>query len=761
MSTTFATTTQKAQTFSGSIRLLLGLIEKLIRARFKTLSQVSAKTIAEFSGGNARVAIALAGTIGKNETIAGVTDEDLFARLFKQRHEHDPSLLLIAQACSLVYSFQGDAITGGDAELPVFAAMTGENVDQVFRGVVQLKDRELVQQRSVWRAVLPHAIANRLAKMALQNIPREKTQTHLIDGSSERLLKSFSRRLGYLHDSDLAVRLVEEWLAEGGLLSDIANLNTLGIAMFDNIAPVSPEAVLATLERVPPETLAKRDTFAKIIWSISYDPKFFERSVELLVRIGAKEQPDHSGDGDRYLTSLFFLAFSGTHASIEQRVKVLDALLRSDDPYHRRVGVHGLRNMLEAWHFSSGFDFEFGARPRDFGFFPKTRAELKHWYVMALKLAEAIVQAGLPTAEEVAAALASKFRGLWSHAALRDELELIYKVIASGRFWRDGWIAICQTLEYDYKNLHNAARTRLVKLEKTLRPKGLLQNVRGIVLGDSAYGLDFDDLDYDGEDGDGSAGLEKIDRISASLGKDAAHSPEVIGALLPQLVTGEGRLWSFGQGVATGTDDPRTLWDSLVGQFGLAPVAQRNTQVLRGFLEGLNRRDLSLASDLLDDAVTNDVLAAWFPELQTSVVIDQRGVERLLHSVRFGQVPIRRFQVLAWGRASDSIRSADLKALLLALASKPSGWDVAIEILHMRLFSDRQDKKPIDQALVEVGQVLLKSFKFKRYNPNGDHRITSLVEILPRRARWYGHREGPMRAIKGRDSGTQDLRVRK
>jgi hypothetical protein len=287
----------------------LGLIEKLLRARFKSLSQVDAQTIANFSDGNARVAIALAGTVGKNETIAGITDEDLFGRLFRQRHEHDPSLLLIAQACSLVYSFQGEAISGDGAELPIFAAMIGKSVDEVFRGVVELKNRDLVQQRSVWRAVLPHGIANRLAKMALQSIPRETIEAHLINGGSERLLKSFSRRLGYLHDSDLAERLVKAWLAEGGLLSDVANLNTLRMAMFENIAPVCPEAVLADLERVPPEALANRDTFTKIIWSIAYDPKLFERGAELLIRVDAKEEPDHRRHKDRYLTALFFFIF--------------------------------------------------------------------------------------------------------------------------------------------------------------------------------------------------------------------------------------------------------------------------------------------------------------------------------------------------------------------------------------------------------------------------------------------------------------------
>lgn len=61
------------------------LIEKLIEKRFPALSQIDRRTIADSSGGNARVALALAGTIGKNETVAGLSDDLLFQRLFQQR----------------------------------------------------------------------------------------------------------------------------------------------------------------------------------------------------------------------------------------------------------------------------------------------------------------------------------------------------------------------------------------------------------------------------------------------------------------------------------------------------------------------------------------------------------------------------------------------------------------------------------------------------------------------------------------------------
>jgi hypothetical protein len=414
-----------------------GLMDKLLKERFKNLSQIDRGTIAKFSGGNAKVAIALAGTIAKNETVAGITDDELFGRLFRQRHEDDASLLLIAQACSLAYSFQGEAITGEDAELPVFAEMIGSTVDEVFRGVAELRGRELVQQRSVWRAVLPHAIANRLAKMALRNIPAERIQTVLINGASARLLKSFSRRLGYLHDSEPAIRLVDSWLAPGGILSDLANLNALGLAMFENIAPVAPDAVLAALERVPPETLTHREAFKRIIWSIAFEPELFERCAELLLRIGVTEQSDHRIESDRYFTSLFFIAFSGTHASVEQRIKVLEGLLRSDESYRRMVGIKALRNILEARHFGSGFEFEFGARPRDYGFYPKTEAELKHWYVSALKLVEVLARSDHPVAGAVRSAFASQcpIRHHFRHRYADCHVCFADTSVGMSRFW--------------------------------------------------------------------------------------------------------------------------------------------------------------------------------------------------------------------------------------------------------------------------------------------------------------------------------------
>lgn len=106
------------------------LIEQLVLRRYQHLSQVDARTIADASGGNARIAVALAETVKRSDSIAGLSNVELFQRLFWQRHDPNDSLLRAAKACSLVYSFDGKALFGDEAELPRLAALAGQPVEE-------------------------------------------------------------------------------------------------------------------------------------------------------------------------------------------------------------------------------------------------------------------------------------------------------------------------------------------------------------------------------------------------------------------------------------------------------------------------------------------------------------------------------------------------------------------------------------------------------------------------------------------------------
>lgn len=59
--------------------------EELLIRRFPSIGQANARRIAEFANGNARVALAIAERVGEGESLAQLSDAQLFNRLFDQR----------------------------------------------------------------------------------------------------------------------------------------------------------------------------------------------------------------------------------------------------------------------------------------------------------------------------------------------------------------------------------------------------------------------------------------------------------------------------------------------------------------------------------------------------------------------------------------------------------------------------------------------------------------------------------------------------
>ncbi len=711
------------------------LIEKLVQRRFSTLSGVDASRIAEFSGGNARIAIALAETIDRNETITGLKDEELFQRLFHQRHQPDESLLLAAQACSLVYSFNGDDVSdGSDAELVRLGTTIGKDPREMFRHVAELRRRDLVQRRGVWRAVLPHAIANRLAMIALQNIPFAVIEENLVDNAPERLLKSFSRRLGFLPDSRQAAGIVEKWLAPNGLLHNVTELNELGSALFENIAPVAPEAVLSTLERAllgQESTGAARHCarWVRLLRSLAYDATLFERSVELLLKIAeAADANDKSNEAKNAFSFLFFIIYSGTHATVEQRLRVVESLLRSDDAARRGLGVTALEAALEAWQFTQLYGFEFGARSRDYGYWPKDRSEVERWFRLTLNLVENVGCGHANSAPQVREALAKQFRGLWSKAAMYDELDRVCRAISANEFWPDGWIAVRTIQRFDAAGFGPEIVEKLDALERVLRPKELVEKVQSVVLS-SAARLSFDvDIEAGGDTGDVQTAYARLEATAEDLGKGVAADNDAFERVLPDLLTGEGRLWLFGRGLCKGSEDPARTWKRLLAQLAATSERDRRVQVLGGFLYGLGERDPELANTLLDEAVDDDVVGPSYPVLQASLVIDKRGFDRIMHSLKLGKAPIQTYRMLVAGRLTDPIPGDDFKRMVLEIAARSEGYPVALEIVYMRLHSERDGKQGYTADVLDAGRELLRQIRFTRHNRE-DHRFGEIAKM--------------------------------
>ena len=169
------------------------IVQALISRRFPQLGRVNCQMIAEFSGGNARLGLALADAVGDTENLSDFSNAQIFDRLFYQGGARDPALLAAAQALALVYSYSIRADEDGADELATLASLAGQDRRALFAATQTLVGRQLAQQRGHWRAILPPAVSNRLASDALDNIPPEDLPDAFENLASPRLLKSFGQ----------------------------------------------------------------------------------------------------------------------------------------------------------------------------------------------------------------------------------------------------------------------------------------------------------------------------------------------------------------------------------------------------------------------------------------------------------------------------------------------------------------------------------------------------------------------------------------
>jgi hypothetical protein len=704
------------------------LIEKLLLRRVEGLSHVNANSIAKFANGNARVALALAGTIESGESVASLRNANLFERLFRQRNDSSNSLLLSAQACSLAYSFQGeDASNGEDAELAKLALVVGKDVRSLHTDISELQRRDLLQRRGVWRALLPHAIANRLAATALENILPQDIQ-QLFATAPPRLLKSVSRRIGYLHTSEHAQQIVREWLADGGRLGKFEELNELERVMLANVAPVAPISVLDGIKRA---FLRQRDLgaqlegeeFRTLLLSLAFESELFDRSVALILDLIEFEEPGRFANQVRKsFPSLFHLYLSGTHATVEQRIAVIDALLWSSSEPRRELGFSALGAMLQSSYFSSFQQFDFGGRSRDYGYFPKTQEDVLRWFRSALALCSAHDVRDGDTSARVRKILAEHLRGLWSEIKLYDEIDGICRQFEERRSWPEGWRAIRSIRRFRQEQLTEDENAKLSTIEQVMAPRSFVENVRALVLQnvrDAWEDIGFQDIE---------AQFARKEQAIIEMGRILAGDQETLDELIPELATcdTEITLGPLAKGLVDAISDRRLLWDRLVAQFGASDPKTRSTELLCCYLFNLQSVDGELTEALLRESVNDSRLSDWFPVLQARVAISSDGVARLKESIASGNIPAERFRRLAhFGSGLDDQAILELTLLVLHLQN---GFDVALDIVWMRIARGQREKNPLSPELLTAGRAIVEACEFDRRLSHDTHSLEIVIE---------------------------------
>lgn len=692
------------------------IIVDILQRAMPHVSEGARRSIAEFAGGNARIALTSARTISSRDNVGILNDSELFRRLFHQNQEVDDSLLLVAEVCSLVYSFDMGSPEGSGDELSFLAEMAGFSMSAIYRHIVRLQERDLIQKRGQWRAVLPQAIANRLAKQALGKMPEHHIVAAFQQEGRKRLLRSFTRRLRYLHDSEIACRIAGEWFAEPNLLSNPAAMDAFSVSLFENLAPLCERLALDRIQAAAESDEAaeflstispQRRNWILLLRQLAYDPQLFEQAALTLAAFRCVEPEDYRIDSAKSaFVGLFHILLSGTHATAEQRLNVIRQLLGRADVHAQRCGLEALEGMLEAWHFTSSHESSFGARSRDHGWSPETPADQAHWFRSVLALLHELVFPDSPHRSRAAKMLAQRFRALWMAGVVSDELEKTAVFLAAQDGWHIGWIAIRQTLNFDSDRMPESLLERLKQLELKLHPRDLEHRVRAYVLMEGTSHIEVETSILAG--GTGTQSLEAAFDVVQSIGRELALSPQILAALLPDLLRRiPGNQWACGRGLAEAISEPVVFWRQCIEVLTALPGDKRNVWLMRGFLENLQTRDPVAVNRLLDEAVDDEILASCYPILQASFAVDDQGAQRLLESLRRETAPASSYEYLKLVRLGDNIAPEVFRDIVLSVSALRGGFRIAMEILSMRLHNSSANERGVAQDLLVTGRDLL------------------------------------------------------
>ena len=178
------------------------LVQKVIERHYPKINSPIPHDIAQLTGGNYRLALAIASTVNNVDNIAILNDKQLFERLFYQNGQINEENYKIAQVFSLVFSFNIKDLSEPNSELQILSDIAEVSPRTAKQVIEQLKAKDVVQQRGDFRAILPHVLANHLSKQALQWIDDDELHDIFVK-MPNRLQRSIIKRLSYLHDNEV------------------------------------------------------------------------------------------------------------------------------------------------------------------------------------------------------------------------------------------------------------------------------------------------------------------------------------------------------------------------------------------------------------------------------------------------------------------------------------------------------------------------------------------------------------------------------
>lgn len=713
------------------------ILRGVLGQRFPRLTDAERRHLAEFSGGNARIVLKIAEAGDKDIDLSKLKDSELLERLFQSgRQQADGKARECAEAASLVHAFYVTAGDGHEIEHPLLAGLAEVTPQLFFRTIATFLDWGVVQQRGPQRAVMPPPLANMLAAPYIRRSDPDVLIATFRSGPL-RLFASFARRIGQLHDEPGAVAIAERFFAADGPLGHPVALDPLMHRAFIHAAPASPEGALSAIERALAgsararllEPDEQRRDLSQLLVHLAHEPRLFVRAISVLLAFTLADRDTREELQARsHLLQRFWPILSFTLADQDTRLVSLDRMLDDSADAVRALGVEALDHMLDANHFSSSLNLEFGAKARLKEWRPNNGAGYQPWFDAAYSRLLAIAASGRPEAGRARDVIAEHFREHYD-SSIDDRTLDAMRTVGAGGYWEHGWRAINDTLHFMQRRPVSedpagaAKLDTLIALERDFRPKSLDDFFDTFVLGEPWR--------HWHPNGSDRRLLRSASTLARAVGRAMMRRKVPLAPYLDRAATADGAnsVWPFMVGLAQSATNLDSLWDAAYARFIASD--RGHPGLLGGVLEGARIRHRNWVERRLDSLVTDPALSEQLVTLHNAVPLDAAAIARFSTALSRGVISVDRFSQLMMGSVTKPLSGDVLARFLRELFAHDEGLVAALQILRTRFYGDRGDNVPIDPALIAVGrEVLCDPRIYTQDFRQQDHGITEIAEIV-------------------------------
>lgn len=678
-----------------------------------------------FARGFPGIAIQIAQAWTASIPLAHATEDDLVDAYVLGSGSPETALLL--KSAALLAAFGKIGIEpGADAQLENIASR-GHNLspDDLHVGLVRLTERGIARRQGRYASIEPGPITMRLTERQWKEWCKDTWDNVLTDNFASTSFAGdlplnvlASKQLKYLNTVDVSRKVVEHVCRPEGPFDEMNGLLTGGHAeVLSQLAEIDTGTVADLLKHslVRFNDLADitGETWKHLVWTvakIAFSDDTFEDGARLLLRLALAENEDRTDHAAGRFVDLFPLILGGTEADGTRRLELLDILSRTDDPTELQLVGKALTQGLELDYFTRDVGPEVhGTRPELHSWKPTTEEEDSYVRGCATRLIDFATRSDTIGAL-ARASLGSKLVSLIHH----DFIDIVELAVEEAGTAVEHWPEARNTLGF-YLSRHSSGASqevvdRVQALIDKLKPKSLEARVRSLVTGVPFEYSGISDHNYEEQH-------RRQKQVVQVLAAEAVKQPESLQELLPQLSRG----WSmmageFGRALAESTNSWANWLEPIIQAIGETEEAERNYDLLVGFVRGIADEQPAVVEDLKQRAADCPLLTPVLPILCSIDGFTLPDIALMVSALQDGLLSPRR---LSWEAVYPGLRNAppELMIPLLDAMLHHSGEGFAGALNLLGYYVD-PDRNRLDAFRPQIRTIAENALRWPWRNPS-------------------------------------------